>query len=215
MNKTGENIRSFLLRKKRLIKFVIIAAFIPLGIAIPILSYDSYNNTQTNAQTTTDIQARQNRIQEYKDNLQEEISSDRRQNIINKCDVSRERISAYATKVERIKNNRKARYEKISQRLDSIVEKIQNEDIDVVELQKLITEFNALEKTFNSDMDDFVLTIDDMKEIDCSTDPLAYAAALAEAKTQIAALKTQAGEIRTKLGEIKSQLVIFRGRLGN
>ena len=108
--KFGGRIKSAFASKKRLVKMALIVAFLPIGIAIPLLSFESYNGTQTSAQTSTTEAARQERIEEYKKNLREELATERRQAITDNCVASQERLTTFATNIERIKNARKTRY---------------------------------------------------------------------------------------------------------
>ncbi|MDQ3159127.1 MAG: hypothetical protein M3P98_03280 [bacterium] len=215
MKKTGGKFLSKFSGKKKLVKFVLIIAFLPVGIAIPLLSLESYNSSQTSAQSTINDQQLQDRIEKYKENLKEELTDERRQNIINKCDESQTKVAEFIIKIEKVKDNRKSRYMRVSEKLSGVVDKLDSDSIDPTELGNVVTDYELQSQQFNKNIDGFLTTLNDLIEINCSSDPLAYQAALSEARKEIADLKTQAVDIRSDLTKIKELLSAIRIRLGN
>ena len=71
----------------------------------------------------------------------------------------------------------------------------------------MLSEIQTMTRQFNSDMDDFVLTLDDLVKMDCAQDPEGFAAALEEAKIQLNALNIVSVNIKTKLSEARRLLL--------
>lgn len=107
------------------------------------------------------------------------------------------------------KNNtaRVAAYSKVTTKVDKLVTKLKDQNIDSTKLEGDATELKALIKTYTEDLAAYQTALSDLNGTDCVADPTAFKVNLEAARAARAVVATDAAAIRTYVsGTLKATL---------
>jgi hypothetical protein len=106
------------------------------------------------------------------------------------------RIQALSTQAGTIREVRELVYDNLTKRLDAMVLRLQNNQIDAAKLETANTELDAKIAEFFTDFDSYQSALEDAGAMDCQTDPSGFFVALQDARMQRKDLITEAKAIR-------------------
>lgn len=141
------------------------------------------------------------RLADYKENHEDAISDAREKIITRKCEAAQSKVMAFQTRVEAAKTRRETVYTNIMSKLSDIATRLGNNEVDVMELNSLLTTANEMYSQLAADFDSFITILGDIVDIDCVDDPGGFQAALEAARSNAADLKTEVQTFHTYLKE--------------
>ncbi len=167
-------------RINKAIKILIIAILLPVGILVPYFGVESQYGTPVNVQAQS--ASLKQRVQNYKKQLSYEVKKGEQDEIILSCAVAKENITILSTHLATVHKKRSRAYADMSSRLQKVYERLEEQAFETSKLKANLDELNAKISSYNAEMKSLIRTVDDMKQIDCKTDPVAFIAALEYAR---------------------------------
>jgi len=163
---------------------------------------------------TVDRGTIEERIEEIKMRRQAVVDTARDRVIKGRCIAAQAKVKSYAANVLTGQTRRSVAYENISEKLSSIVSRLDGLNVDTAEASDLISTFDVMWMGLVDDIADYKLTLDDLVEMDCVEDTEGFQAALEEARSLGATLKTAASDVHSFLkNEVKTALRVLIGEL--
>ncbi len=154
------------------------------------------------------------RLEDNKAALKTKLDEKTKKIIIAKCKPAQIAVKGLTTSANAISTNRSRAYVKVSDRIQTLIDKVKLQGIDTTALEAA----NALAKqkatTLAASMATYEQTLSDLGEMDCVTDPTAFQATLILARTQREAVKTQAKDLQTYINTtLKDAIKAVRAQL--
>jgi hypothetical protein len=143
------------------------------------------------------VQEKVDQMQERKEEIQtkvEETKAKIHEKAMLRCQNVESKINFEITRYENHKNHTTTMYDRISARLDTIVERLQAKDIDTTALESEIVAFKAKSKIVKADYESYIALLEETKQYTCGQSE---------------------GEFKNKLNEARTQLQKTRGSLVN
>ncbi len=165
----------------KFIKIIAVAVLLPLSVAVPLLSVESYYAPQIQAQTDADLEARK---EAYKVALKTKITASVATRIKLRCLAVQANLQTFSAKVGTVKTNRETAYNNVLKELDKLVKGLQNQGYDTTKLEEHIATLAGHVDEFESAIREYKQTVEDLTVIDCTKDPTSYKAALEAARRQ-------------------------------
>lgn len=157
---------------------------------------------------------REKRLQEYKEKRTTKLTAAQEQQLKAKCQGAQVVTQKLVDNAEKVKTLREAQYGKVSSKLTQLVERLKMAKVETAEIEKAVSGFSEQSTAFLTAIDSYKTTLDDLSEMECATDPVAFRAALEEAKTQRVALVKSSQDLRKYYNEtIKPALQVLRAKL--
>lgn len=131
-----------------------------------------------------------------------------------RCNVAQTVTKNVRVKALTLRDNRTKAYKNIADKLAHTVTKLKEKQIDTTKLEEQIATLNTKIAAFTTAAEAYKQAIDDMADMECTTDPGGFKAALDQARTAQRTMHTLATEIRTYVSNaIKPTLVQLRAEL--
>lgn len=164
-------------------------------------------NDQTDTATTTDADTtdstaadraagRAARIDAYKTQVSDAITATEERRIAAACKAAQTVISRLQTNLEEAITKRTRVYNNVTEKLKTIVERLQAASVDTNELETAITEMERQIAAVLDMVRTYQATLFDLAEMDCEADPAGFKAALAVARQQRTELVSLAQTLR-------------------
>lgn len=202
--------------------------FLTVGIsaivAVPLVSTaivfaQTANTDPGTAPTTTNtdadkLKALQERIAKRKTELKIRLSVAEKTKLQNKCKAAQGLVSSVTGRVKGVETSRTQVHSNMTDRLADLSEKLKNKGADTTALDAAIAELKAKIETFNTDLAAYKLSVSDLAEMDCKTDPDGFKASLQASRTAQETVSKDAKAIRAYVNDtIKPLLKTIRAEL--
>lgn len=210
---------------------VLIILFLVLAILLPQPASAQNNDQKVDDATDTEIahqdsvpeesltaeqkaERRAERLLKNKAALKEKLDSAEEKRIIAKCKNAQKLLASHQKRFDTLQTNRTKVYEDVSDRLDTIVERLDAAGIDITELKSLVEEYDTMVHDFSELTTAHSASVGDLGELDCTSDPEAFKATLEAARAEWKTMHEVAKSIRTYLIEtIKPELLAAKDSL--
>lgn len=136
------------------------------------------------------------RLEERKTALKTKLDEVSKKRITNKCKASQNLVKGAETSAKAISANRSKAYTKIAEKVQSLIDKLKANGNDTTELEAALAVAKQKSDTLASAMETYEQTLADLREMDCTSDPVAFQATLDTARTQREAIKVAANDLR-------------------
>jgi glutamyl/glutaminyl-tRNA synthetase len=168
------------MRINKIVKILIIAILLPVGVLVPYFGVESQYGAPITAEAQSD--SLKQRVQNYKKQLDREVKKAEQDRFILRCAVAKENITILSDRLAVIQKKRVRAYADMSSRLQKVYERLEEQAFETSKLKANLDELNAKIASFNAELKSLKRTVDDMKQIDCKNDPVAFIAALSYAR---------------------------------
>lgn len=111
------------------------------------------------------------------------------------CEAAKTRTESQKEKYEAQQLRYGNRYVNMLTRLNSLLEKLEEREIDTLDLPEYVSELTVMVEEFNTELKTLIVKFDEMRPVTCATSGEEYVKILREAKTESAQLRTQSREI--------------------
>lgn len=170
--------------------------------------------TETPEQVAKRLADMKKRVEENKTALKTKIDEATKKRIIAKCKPAQTVVKGQETSIGSIGVNRGKAFTKISESVQKLVDKLKAAGKDTSEVEANLATAKTKADALTAAITAYKTTLGDLKDMDCATDPTAFAATLATARTQRDAAAAAAKDLRTflsttlkaSIGKLKSQL---------
>jgi len=181
---------------------------------------DGADSSETNpsdvAPNAQSVEKRTERVQAYKDRLEASLSAVEERRITAACRAAQAITMRLVVNIDSVAQKRKAAYDNISDKLTTVIEKVQLAGVDTTELEAKVTELNSMVADLLTKVADYKTTVNDLSELDCQANPDEFKAALEYAKTQRVEIVSSSKAIRNFVQEsLKPVLSDIRIQLTN
>ena len=124
-----------------------------------------------------------------------------------RCKAAQTKGKTLSDNVSKNNTARVEAYSKITTRLDKLIKKMQDANLDSKTLEAQTAELKTLIDTYNANLKLYQTAMTDLNEIDCVTDPTAFKVSLEAARAARAVVAKDAAAIRTYVsGTLKATL---------
>jgi hypothetical protein len=167
-------------------------------------SVSSDQTTQTDGTTETNAQKQQSlldRIEKRKDARKLRLSFAEKAKLTSKCKAAQGLLRAAEVRIKGVETSRAQVHENLLARLNGLVTKLKEKQIDTGELETQITELTTKIEAFKTKITDYKQAVSDLGAMDCTTDPEGFKASLEDARALRVELKDAAADVRTYLRE--------------
>lgn len=165
-------------------------------------------------ETSATKQTREARSAERKEKLKTKLDAAQKKRIEDRCVASQGKITALKAKVQGYDKGYVTRYDTLLGKLSDVSVKLKANNLDTTKLDASVSELTGKVAAFNTDVDAYQQTIDDLATMDCKADPVAFKAAIETSRTQLTALRAQVGAIRALLKDtVRPELQALRTQL--
>lgn len=164
--------------------------------------------------TTTEDSGRSSRLETYKKELKETLTTEVKTRIATRCVAAQGVVKGKTTSNDAITTARETTYDKIISDLQGVVSAASAQDVDITALQSNISELQAKIVSFKTANTTYQQALSDLGQMDCKTDPTAFKAALEAARTDQLAVFNAAKTIRSYLNDtVKVTLNALKAKL--
>lgn len=139
------------------------------------------------------------RIEDNKAALKTKVDDATKKRIVAKCKPAQTIVKGAETSMTEVSSNRVKAFTKISEAVQKLIDKLKANGKDTTEVEADLAVAKTKAETLATAMTDYKATLADLRDMDCATDPTAFAATLATARTQRDAAKAAATDLRTYL----------------
>lgn len=179
---------------------------------------ETLDQTQSSNESANTESGRKERIEAYKKKVTEKLTAAQERKITGACAGAQGKVNTHSKNVDKILTNRKVMYEKIISRLTTVKEKLAAASIDTVKLDTAILEVQTQSASIVAAIETYNATLIDLAEMDCTSDPSGFKAALTAAREQRADIIAKAkvlrsyitSDVKAILQELKAQLETSR-----
>jgi len=202
---------------------VLFVATITLPSVVGAVTDTTQSSTGTNQATdsqknTVDdkVAARKKRIEEYRANLANKLSKNEEERLAKRCEAAQAKVSSLSTRVEEAIAKRTARYNEISTKLATLLEKLTAAGVDTVSIETAIAEYNTQVTAVDTAVNSYLDTLSDLVSMDCVNDPSGFKAALEAARTNVGAIIAESNKVKNSaVPAIKDALQVIRKSLSS
>jgi hypothetical protein len=157
----------------------------------------------------------QQRAEKYKAANKTRLDNALKARLKERCKASQgAAISSLNQRVAGLLNSRQEKYTQLQERMTKLSTKLQAKGVDTTELDKEAAQLKTLTDTYLTDLAKYHEALDDLKNIDCATDPEAFKAALETTRSLRAQVVKDGSAVRTYVtGTIAPTLQTIRQQL--
>lgn len=185
--------------------------FVPLHVAAQADTHTTRNAQPIRVRASDADRAR---IQERKEQFKEKVSASRQKLLKDRCVKAQARLQRRLSKTATVRVAREDAYSRLTNRLDAFILRLENHGLDSGPLEQATEEVEDHIKEFFANFDTYQSALNDAIIMDCREDPVAFQAALEEARAQRKALVKEAAAIRKLVGQtIKNHFATIRNEL--
>lgn len=205
---------------KRLQLLIGTALTLPMFVFAPMVAYAQTTTTEnpSSSNKADDTKDKAAKAKEKADAKAKRLESNKKQFAVKlnpsdearlkaRCKLAQTKGKTLADNIAKNNTARVEAYSKITIRLDKLIKKMQDENIDSKTLESQTKELNNLISTYNANLKLYQTALSDLNEIDCVTDPTAFKVSLEASRAARAVVAKDAAAIRTYVsGTIKTTL---------
>ena len=170
--------------------------------------------TPENGASTDKSSGREARLKAYKESIKTKLTAVKEKRVAARCKAAQEKVTVVRTRMQTALANRKQAYTTISERLDSVVEKLQKAGVDTTALETARQDVKSDVALLDEAMNAYDTVLADLETMDCVADPATFQAALESARETQKSLRDQAQalrqfattEVKALLEEMKTKL---------
>lgn len=200
-------------RPVRLKRAVTAYLFLFIGVIIPYLSFSAVSAAPVQAQIT-EKSTLSERIKTYKAGIKTKIASNAQAKIVLHCSVAQENAKTLTTRMKTVEKNRNTAYANITKQLNTLLKRLDNQAYEITSLKDNITVLEGKTTDFKTSMAGYTQTLDDLSNMDCKKDPLAFIGALQTARKYHEKILPMITDIREYItNTIKPSLVQVRQQI--
>lgn len=191
---------------------------VALGIIVLVLPTGLMVVAQENNQEAAEQRraARQERIQQRKDNLQLRLGQAQLSRLEDRCQNAQGKLRSTLVRVNGIKVSREQVHSNLVDRLTNASAKLQASNVNVTDLDKHIATLQANIEEFQANLEAHQEALLDLADMDCQADPEGFKASLETARASQQSLREDTKTIKTFLNEtMKPLLNSVRSNLDN
>ena len=152
-----------------------------------------------NAQSATNLDSLNQRVQERKSRIQENLTTAEQARIERRCQNAQAKIAKAQEVAVKFNENHDKKIQKLLDKLSGFSKKQKNKGADTAVLDVVLTDILKKEEAVKAAYDDYISALSDSSGIDCQTDPTGFKASLDDARTQFQALRTARQTLRKTL----------------
>jgi len=201
---------------KNRIKYLVGAGMIVSVLALTpiVLAEDSSTGTDDTSDDKTTSTTLKQRVEEHKNAFKIKLDSAEILRLKGKCGSAQDKIKTYRENINANVPARVKAYQNLHNRLTSLVEKLKAANIDTATLEQQLTVLDQKIKTFSEDLATYKQQLSDLKDIDCTSDPDGFKAALEAARETRKKLAEEIADIKAYVKDtIKPTLQTIREQL--
>ncbi len=201
----------------------VIASIVATLVFVPVVAFAVEDENQTSETTTTtttsetkteDAAALKDRLEKKKTELKIKLTNLEQEKIKTRCKAAQGVVTSLSEKVKNNGPNRTKAYTELVSRLTALIDRLKAKGVDVTELQQELAVLQTKIDTFNTDLAAYKQALSDLKNVDCSTDPTAFKAALEASRAARDKLIADAADIKAYVKDtIKPTLEKIRAEL--
>lgn len=154
------------------------------------------NSRNNSTQKDTKAEARAERLEKIKTARQEKLSEIEAKRIMNRCKPAQNKLASLqqsdAVKVNAFTD----KYNRVLSRFDLILQRLVAAGIDTTELERVYQDAMGDINQLTTDMNAYLMTLEDLSVLDCEADPEAFQAALVTIRENRLVIKDQVKSIR-------------------
>lgn len=139
------------------------------------------------------------RLAENKAALKTKLDAATLKRITAKCKAAQGAVKGAQTSANAVNASRVRAYTKIFDAVQKLIDKLKANGKDTTEIEAVQAAAKAKSDTLSAAMTTYELTLSDLHDMDCATDPTTFQATLEKARTQREAIKVAATDLRTYL----------------
>jgi hypothetical protein len=118
-----------------------------------------------------------------------------------RCKMAQTKATTLTTTIAKNNTARVAAYAKVTTKVDKLITKLQDQNIDSKKLEGDAAALKALIKTYTEDLAAYQTALSDVNNTDCVTDPTTFKVNLEAARAARTGVATDAAAIRTYISE--------------
>lgn len=195
--------------KLRLQPLLLSAVFVFAAVMLPLSAVQAHGdesevleaNTTATEEQKPDPAALKARLEERKAALKTRLTAAKLARLKTRCKPAQSSISNIRGRIKGLETSRANVYENLLDRLNKLNERLKTHDVDTAAFEAQLTELHTLIDTFSADLDAYKLTVGDLADMDCASDPTAFQASLEAARTARTKAADSAKAVRTYLSE--------------
>lgn len=157
---------------------------------------------------------REARLEAIKEKREAQLTEFQARRIANRCKAAQNKLAALLSGDQAKVDAYAAGYARISERLSTIVVRLQNAGADTTTLERVLEDYQNEASGLEVLMSDYLTTLKDLSEFDCEADPETFQAALSEVREDRANIKEQLQSLRSLLQDnVKAALLEAKEQL--
>lgn len=169
-----------------------------------------------NAQSVTNLDSMNQRVQERKARLSENITAAQQARIERLCQNAQKRIEKAQEVAVKFNDKHDKRIRDLLDKLSEFSKRQKNKGADTVVLDTVLTDILSREEAVKTAYSDYINALSDSSGIDCQSDPTGFKASLDDAREQFQTLRTARQTLRGTLkGDLLKALEDFRLKEGS
>ncbi len=175
---------------------------------------------QSKPAAETETSTLQQRIEEHKAALTAKLSAVQQKKLQGLCVASQAKINGAVAQADIAIVNRSKVYQDLQTRLDTLVAKLDSQNVSTAQLHNDVATLSSKINQFNTDLKTYQQAVKDTASMDCVSDPTGFKASLEAARADRETVRKDAEDIRifvttslkTSLIAIKDQLATAGGQ---
>ncbi|HSX45086.1 MAG TPA: hypothetical protein VLF39_03205 [Candidatus Saccharimonadales bacterium] len=171
-------------------------------------------SNQTSTDTTTE-KTMEDRITQRKAEFKTKLTTLQQNRVKLRCKQAQGGgIKSLDGRIKGLQTSRKEVYTNLVDRLNKLVDKLKTKGIDTTKLESEITVIKGKIDTFNNDLATYKQDVGDLKDLNCSSDPVGFKASLESTRTERQTLVNDGKAIKDYVkNTIKPTLKDIRGQI--
>ncbi len=174
---------------------VIVSAF-SLFLVAPLAS--AATDKTTSQPTAADkLEMRNKRVAAYKLKHTIKLADKEQTRLKGVCKASQNKVASFATRATKTSQVRNKVYVQVDTKLKELVPKLKLANVDTTDLDKDITELQVLTKAYGASFVTLQTDLQDLSELECQIDPVAFKSALEAAREDRKTVVNNATAVRS------------------
>ena len=202
--------------KKKSVKSLLVILAVVLGVGLPFLLLEGYDASHHTAKAQSANSSLEQRVRRYKSENGENVQSLEQERTKLRCLATQTNIRNLSKRVKQVSKNRETKYKSISANLNKLNTALEDQAYDTIKLQDDIKSLNENLDKYYASIKEYKQTIEDLAKIDCTSDPIAFIAALRTARAQREEIVGHTANIKNDIqNSISPRLEQIKNELSN
>ena len=158
--------------------------------------------------------AQEDRLKTYKEKVSVKLDEAKAKRVTSRCKSAQGKVTSLHARMNKVVANRRKVYKEIGEKFDTLIQRLKKADMDTVKLETAREDIKTELAGLEDSMKNYDAVLSDLEEMDCVSDPEAFAAALSQARDLQKTLREEAQafrsfvtvELKQLLAETKQQL---------